>query len=154
MVRVSRYYFSTSSSWLLLSHFRKALTFFRGEQYELLQEEFDDIGNALAQKGPSQKKISGLSRMELLSYLRPFSAAVTIVLFRLSGFSVMSHYTATYLEKAGVNFDPLLGSILIGAMRWFASLTTIVVLNFMAKRASFLIFGWISVLSMTSGRMS
>ena len=128
------------------------MTFFRGEKYESLQEEFDEIVDALAQKGPLQRDISSLSSMEIFSYLKPFSAAMTIVLFRLSGFSVLTHYTATYLEKAGINFDPLLGSIIIGAIRWCASLSTILVLNFVAKKTSFITFGLISVISLMSGR--
>ena len=128
------------------------MIFFRGEKYEFLQEELDEIANAETHKEPSKRKISTLSIMELLVFLKPFSAAMTSVLIRLTGFSLVSHYAAVYLEKAGINFDPLLGAIIIGAVRWLSSLSTIVVLNYMAKDMSFIIFGLISVLSMMSGR--
>ena len=129
------------------------MTFFRGGKYEFLQEELDDIVNAQDQKGPSKiMMIPTLNIVELNMFLKPFSAAMTLILFRLSGFSVVSHYTATYLEKAGINFDPLLGSLIIGAIRWLASLGTIVVLNFIAKKTSFITFGLISVICMMSGR--
>ena len=129
------------------------MIFFRGGKYEFLQEELDDIVNAQDQKGPSKiMMIPTLNSVELIMFLKPFSAAMTLILFRLSGFSVVSHYTATYLEKAGINFDPLLGSLIIGAIRWLASLSTIVVLNFIAKKTSFITFGLISVICMMSGR--
>ena len=129
------------------------MTFFRGGKYEFLQEELDDIVNAQDQKGPSKiMMIPTLNSVELIMFLKPFSAAMTLILFRLSGFSVVSHYTATYLEKAGINFDPLLGSLIIGAIRWLASLSAIVVLNFIAKKTSFITFGLISVICMMSGR--
>ena len=141
--------------WLVHEYFRKALTFFRGGKYEFLQEELDDIVNAQDQKGPSKIMIKPtLNMVELIMFLKPFSAAMTLILFRLSGFSVVSHYTATYLEKAGINFDPLLGSLIIGAIRWLASLSAIVVLNFIAKKTSFITFGLISVICMMSGRWS
>ena len=140
--------------WLAHENFRKALIFFRGEKYEFLQEELDEIANAEAHKEPSKKTTSTLSIMELLVFLKPFSAAMTIIFFRLSGFSVMSSYTATYLENAGINFDPLLGSIFIGTVRLLASLSTIVVLNVISKRTSITTFGVISTLSVMSGRLS
>ena len=128
------------------------MIFFRGERYEFLQEELDEITNAETDKEPPKRIIPTLSIMELLVFLKPFSAAMTIIFFRLSGFSVISHYTATYLENAGINFDPLLGSISIGAVRWLASLSAIVVLNVISKRTSITTFGVISTLSVMSGR--
>ena len=134
------------------AHFRKALKFFRGEKYKFFQEELDEIVSAHTQKGGSKKVMSTLSINKFIMFLKPFSAAMTSVLIRLTGFSLVSHYAAVYLEKAGINFDPLLGAIIIGAVRWLSSLSTIVVLNYMAKDMSFIIFGLISVLSMMSGR--
>ena len=129
------------------------MTFLRGEKYQFLQQELDEIVNAQAHKGNYEKTVSKQSITICLSvFLKPFCAAMTTILFRLSGFSVLSHYTATYLEKAGINFDPLLGSAIIGAVRWLASLSTIVVLNFVAKKTSLAIFGLIGMVSMMSGR--
>ena len=129
--------------------FRKALKFFRGGKYEFLKEELEEIVNAEADKGPTK---SFLNIIGSSAFLKPLSAALIIVLFRLSGFSILSHYTATYLEGAGINLDPLLGSIMIGAARWLGSLSTIMVLYVLAKKTAFKAFGLTSVLSWMSGK--
>ena len=105
--------------------------------------------NEHTDKGPSQRI---LDIMRSTAFLKPLSAALITVLFRLSGFTVLSHFTATYLEDAGIELDPLLGSIIIGAVRWLGSLTTIVVLYFAPKKIAFAVFGLISMLSWMSGR--
>ena len=133
-------------------NFRKSLKFFRGEKYTFLQEELDEIAEAQAHKGPSKGIISTLSIIGSSVFLKPLCAAVINILFRLSGFSVLARYTATYLEKAGIDFDPLLGSTIIGVIRILASLSTVMVLIVMAKKTVFNTFGLISTLSMMSGR--
>ena len=133
-------------------NFRKSLTFLRGEKYRFLHEELDEIAEAQAKKGTSKGIISTLSVMGSSVFFKPLSAAMILILFRLTGFSVFSHYTATYLEKTGIDFDPLLGSTIIGAIRCLASLSTVMVLIIMAKKTSFVTFGLISTLSMISGR--
>ena len=135
-------------------NFRKSLTFLRGDKYTFLQEELDEIAEAQAHKGPSKGMISTLSTMGSSMFLKPLPAAMIFVLFELSGFTVLSHYTATYLEKAGIYFDPLLGSTIIGVIRILASLSTVMVLMVMAKKTAFNTFGLISSLSMMSGMMS
>ena len=124
------------------------MIFFRGEKYEFLKEELEEMVNAEADKGPTK---SILNIIVSLAFLKPLSAAIIIVFYRLSGFSVLSHYTATYLEYAGINLDPLLGSIMIGAARWIGSLSTIMVLYFVAKKTAFKAFGFTSMLSWMSG---
>ena len=128
------------------------MTFFRGQKYTNLQEELDEIAEAQAHKEPSKGIKSTLSIMGSSVFLKPLSAAVIVILFRLSGFSVFSHYTATYLEKAGIDFDPLLCSTIIGVIRCLASLSTVMILIGMAKKTSFNTFGLISTLSMMSGK--
>ena len=128
------------------------MTFFRGENYEHLKEEMDEIVNTHLDQGPSRTMLSTLSIIGSSVFLRPFSAAMIIILFKLSGFSVVSHYTATFLEKAGINFNPLLGSTVIGAIRCLASLSTIVVLAMISKKISFIIFGLMGTLSMILGK--
>ena len=128
------------------------MTFFRGENYEHLKEEMDEIVNTHLDQGPSRTMLSTLSIIGSSVFLRPFSAAMIIILFKLSGFSVVSHYTATFLEKAGINFDPLLGSTVIGAIRCLASLSTIVVLAMISKKISFIIFGLMGTLAMVLGK--
>ena len=128
------------------------MTFFRGENYEHLKEEMDEIVNTHLDQGPSRTMLSTLSIIGSSVFLRPFSAAMIIILFKLSGFSVVSHYTATFLEKAGINFNPLLGSTVIGAIRCLASLSTIVVLAMISKKISFIIFGLMGTLAMILGK--
>ena len=128
------------------------MTFFRGENYEHLKEEMDEIVNTHLDQGPSRTMLSTLSIIGSSVFLRPFSAAMIIILFKLSGFSVVSHYTATFLENAGINFNPLLGSTVIGAIRCLASLSTIVVLAMISKKITFIIFGLIGTLAMILGK--
>ena len=130
-------------------HFRRALTFFRGEKYKFLREEIEEMENKHSDKGPS-KRIIDIMGSE--AFLKPLSAALITVVFRLSGFTVLSHYTATYLDDAGTDLDPLLGAIIIGAVRWLGSLSTIVVLYVAPKKTAFTAFGLISMLSWISGR--
>ena len=137
---------------ILYAHSRRSLKFFRGETYELLQEELDEIINAHAYRGASTDMVSVLSIMGSLVFLKPFSAAMIIILFKVSGFTVVSHYTATYLEKAEINLEPLLGSINIGAVRSLASLGAIIVLSVISKKTTYVTFGLISTLSMMSGK--
>ena len=125
------------------------MTFFRGEKYKFLQEELEEMENEHADKGPSTRILDIIGST---AFFKPLCAALITVLFRLSGFTVLSHYTATYLEDAGIDLDPLLGSIIIGAVRWLGSLSTIVVLYFAPKKTVFTVFGLISMLSWLSGR--
>ena len=79
----------------------------------------------------------------------PFACVgVIFILFRLSGFVVVSHYTATYFEFTYTSFDPLTASIIIGVARLMSSICLPLILGTTSKRTAFIIFGSVSTVSM------
>ena len=79
---------------------------------------------------------------------------VIIALFRLSGFSMLSHYTAPFLDRAGISINPLLAAILIGIFRLVFSLAAFIILSFASKRTTFILAGATSTLGMLLGKSS
>ena len=87
-------------------------------------------------------------------FLVPFSCVgVIYILYRLSGFVIIGHYTATYFEFTKTSFDPLSASILIGAVRLMSTICLPFILGTMSKRTAFVIFGSASTVGMLSGKL-
>ena len=83
----------------------------------------------------------------------PFACVGVIqILFRLSGFSVISHYTATYFEFTNTPFDPLSLSIVIGGVRLISAMCLPLVLGPMSKKTAFATYGSASTVGMLSGK--
>ena len=102
-----------------------------------------------------QSKLSFFSNATSRKFWKPFSCVgVIYALFRLSGFSMLSHYTAPFLDRAGISINPLLAAILIGIFRFVFSLTAFVILSFTSKRTTFILAGATSTLGMLLGKSS
>jgi hypothetical protein len=106
-------------------YFRKSLTFFRGEDFSGLEEEISEITEASNKRDTLNNWgwRSCAKRVCSGAFLKPFCCVgVLYNLFRLSGYSIVTHYTATYLVAAGAEMDPLLGTVVVGAFRVLSAL--------------------------------
>ena len=109
--------------------------------------------NAKKLKGTSSTKKS-FSIILSKVFLQPFACVgVIFILFRLTGSTVISHYTATLFEFMGMSFDPLSVSILIGVTRVISTFSVPLLLKRMSKRKAFIVIGSVSTLGMLSGKV-
>ena len=85
-------------------------------------------------------------------FLKPFIfVGITCILYCLSSFLVISHYTATLFEFMGIIYDPLSVSIGYGTIRLISSMCLPVFLAILTKRYGLLLFGSASTLAMLAG---
>ena len=124
---------------------RASLRKIRGECYYNLETELEEISNA---KNWNQSK--GLMRI-LFSriFLKPFvCVGITLILYQLSSFSILTTYTATIFEFMGIIYDPLAVSIGYGTIRLISSMCLPVFLAMLTKRLGLMSFGIASTLAM------
>ena len=140
---------------ILESHYifyRKSLIYFRGGDNHSVRKEFHDIESAKESKD-SQSKISLSSIAKSGEFWKPFSCiGVICILFRLSCFSILSHYTAPFLDKAGISLDPLIAAILIGLIRLILSLAAFPFIACVSKRTAFTLASGASTIGMFLGK--
>ena len=111
-----------------------------------MKKELQDIVDAKKGKGYlSQQSFFGIATS---------CVGVIFILFRLSCFSILSHYTAPFLDRAGISMDPLLAAVLIGIFRLVFSLIAFIMLSFTSKRNAFILAGATSTLAMLVGKSS
>ena len=83
----------------------------------------------------------------------PFaSVGVIFILFRLSGFVVISHFTATYFELTGISFNPLIAPIVIGVVRLASNLFLPLIIGTVTKKTAFITLGFTSTVGMLTGK--
>ena len=109
---------------------RKSLSFYRGEDNDKVREELQEIVDAKESKCNQSKK-SFLGIVSSGEFWRPFSCVgILFILFRLSSYSILSHYTAPFLDKAHISLDPLLAAVIIGIIRLVSSLSAFVIFSY------------------------
>jgi hypothetical protein len=121
-------------------YFRKSLRFFRGEYFLGLEEEISEITEARNKRDTLNNQGWRLCSKRLCSraFFKPFCCVgVLYNLFRLSGYSIVTHYTATYLEAAGAKMDPMLGTVVVGAFLVLSSLCASFALLKISKKSLF-----------------
>ena len=129
------------------------MTYYRGGDNEKVQEELKEIVDAKEAKCNQPKK-SFLGIVSSGEFWRPFSCVgVLFVLFRLTSFSILSHYAAPFLERAKISLDPLLAAVIIGVIRLVSSLGAFVILSYVSKRTTFILAGLASTFGMLIGRL-
>ena len=139
---------------LFLWIFSASLMRIRGNTYGSLDTELDEIISAKIHDASAQSVLDLIKILSSRAFMVPFSCVGAIcILFRLSGFVVISHYTANCIEFSGTQFDPLSSSILIGAVRLVSSLCLHLILGIMSKRTAFIAIGSASTLGMLSGKL-
>ena len=117
-----------------------------------MKKEFQDIVSAKEAKA-YQSKQSLFSTAISGDFWKPFSCVgVILILFRLSCFSILSHYTAPFLDRAGISWDPLMAAIVIGIFRLIFSLAAFPIITFTTKRTAFIYGGAASALGMFLGK--
>ena len=128
------------------------MAFFRGGDNEDVKKELLDIVDAKKGKcHKSQQSFFGIATSG--EFWKPFSCVgVICILFRLSCFSILSHYTAPFLDRAEINLDPLLAAVLIGVFRLVFSLSAFLILSITSKRTAFILGGTASTLGMLLGK--
>ena len=132
--------------------FRKSFAYFRGGDHEEVRKELQDIVDAKeAKRNHSERSCLGIATSG--EFLRPFKCVGFIfILFRLSSFSILSHYTAPFLERAGISLDPLLAAVIIGIFRLVSSLGAFAIFSFASKRTAFMLGGVVSTFGMLVGK--
>ena len=126
----------------------------RGSTYFALETELEEIVNAKNLKGTSNNLKKLFSIILSRVFLQPFACVgIIYILFRMSGSSVVPHYTATLFEFTGMSFDPQHVAILIGITRVFSSFSVPLLLKTMTKRMTFIIIGSASTLGMLTGKV-
>ena len=132
--------------------FRKSLIYYRGGENENVRKELQQIVCSKEAKcHHSNRSFTGIVTSG--QFWRPFSCVGAIfILFRLSSFSVLSHYTAPFLDRAGISLDPLLASVIIGVFRLVSSLTAFALFAFVTKRTAFILGGFTSTFGMLLGK--
>ena len=117
-----------------------------------MKKELQDIVDAKKGKAyQSQRSFFGIATSG--EFWKPFSCVgVIFIIFRLSCFSILSHFTAPFLDRAGIKLDPLLAAALIGVVRLFLALSSILILSFISKRTAFILGGTASTLGMLLGK--
>ena len=128
------------------------MVYFRGGDNEKVRKELQEIvGSKKAKCNNSKRSFIGIVTSG--QFWRPFSCVGAIfILFRLSSFSVLSHYTAPFLDRAGISLDPLLASVIIGVFRLVSSLTAFALFAFVTKRKAFILGGFTSTFGMLVGK--
>ena len=85
-------------------------------------------------------------------FLKPFaSVGIMFIIYRLSSFVIILHYTATYFEFIGTIYNPLAVSISYGTVRLISSMCVPVFLARLTKRMGLLLFGSASFSAMLAG---
>ena len=145
------HYIDTLIFTIKVNHSRKALAFYRGGDNEKVRKEIEEIVDAKDTKCQQPKK--SILRIVLSGqFWRPFSCVgVLFILFRLTSFSILSHYAAPFLEKAHISLNPLLAAVIIGLIRLASSLGAFVILSFASKRTTFTLTGLVSVVGILLG---
>ena len=134
-----------------INYSRKALTFYRGGDNENVRKEIEEIVDARDTKCKLPKN-SLLGIVSSGQFWRPFSCVgVLFILFRLTSFSILSHYAAPFLEKAHISLNPLLMAVIFGLIRLVSSLVAFVILSFASKRTTFILTGLVSVIGILIG---
>ena len=88
------------------------------------------------------------------TFLGPFSCVgVILILFRLSGYPILSHYTATYLKETGMKLDDILVSLIIGMIRLTCCLAVFLFIPLATKRCAFITFGSLGTLGMLISKL-
>ena len=132
--------------------FRKSLMYYRRGYNENVRKELQEIVGSKEAKC-NQSKISFIGILTSGQFWRPFSCVgIIFILFRLSSFSILSHYAAPFLDRAGISLDPLLASVIIGISRLVSSLAAFVLFLFASKRTAFVLGGMASVFGMLAGK--
>ena len=121
--------------------------FFRGRDKESLLEELQGIVDAKNCKSNEERSL--LSVVSSTAFFSPFSCVgVIFILFRISGFPILSHYTASYLGRADMNLDSLLVALIIGILRLICSLLAFIFLSLTSRRMAFIVCGSLGTLGM------
>ena len=153
--RLSKIYFPSRLLILIFTRkidvSRKALAFYRDGDNEKVRKEMEEIIDAWDTKCKQPKK-SILCVVLSGQFWRPFSCVgVLFILFRLTSFSILSHYAAPFLEKAHISLNPLLMAVIFGLIRLVSSLVAFVILSFASKRTTFILTGLVSVIGILIG---
>ena len=132
-------------------NFRESLSYFRGGNNQNVKKELEEIIGSKEVKCNHSER-SFLSVVKSGEFWRPFSCVgVLFILFRLTSFSILSHYTAPFLDRAGISLDPLLAAVIIGFFRLVSSLSAFVLFLYASKRAAFVFGGVASTFGMLVG---
>ena len=131
---------------------RKSLIYYRGEYNENVRKDLQEIVGS-NKVNCNQSKMSYISFVTSGQFWRPYSCVgIIFILFQLSSFSILSHYNAPFLDKAGISLDPLLASVIIGIFRLVSSLAAFVLFLFASKRTAFILGGMASLFGMLTGK--
>ena len=123
--------------------------FFRGGFNEDVRKEFQDIVHAKEAK--TNSSFFGTATSE--TFWKPFSCVgVLLIMYRLSCFSILSHYTAPFLDRAGISLDKLGAAILIGILRLIFSIAAFPIVSLIPKKIAFILGGSASTLGMLLGK--
>ena len=126
------------------------MAFFRGRDNKYMGE-LSSIVDAKNRK--SNRGMTHLSVVCSTMFLHPFSCVgVLLLLFRLSGFPILAHYTAPFLERTGMKADYLLLSLINGIVRFACSLLALMLLPLMSKKTAFIMFGSLGTFGMLSSK--
>ena len=110
-------------------------------------EEFRDIVDAKKRKCNAERSL--LNAVSSPAFLSPYSCVgVLFILFRVSGFPILSHYTASFFERMGMKLDSLLVALIIGIVRFTFSLLAFVFLSLISRRTAFIVCGSLGTLGM------
>ena len=110
-------------------------------------EEFQDIVDAKKRKCNAERSL--LNAVSSPAFLSPYSCVgVLFILLRVSGFPILSHYTASFLERTGMKLDSLLVALIIGIVRFTFSLLAFVFLSLISRRTAFIVCGSLGTLGM------
>lgn len=161
---------SASDDVVDLIQFRKSLVYFRGQENPDVINEFHNIVDARKLKKDTSKRRSFLSYVRSRQFWSPFKCVGGIVvLFKSSGirsfyytmrhqryplhtgYSIISHYTAPYLERTGISLDPLVASVVVGFFRLGFSFGTFAFLSIASKRTLMYICAATGMISMLLG---
>jgi hypothetical protein len=127
------------------------MMFYRGNEFKGLEEEIREITEANNKRTGVKNREWNASVKRIFSsaFLKPFSCVGALyILFRLSGYSIVTHYTTSYLETAGAKMDPMLGTVLVGSVRLLAALCAPFALLKIPKKALFISSGLAGTIGM------
>ena len=129
------------------------MAIYRGGENDNVKKELEEIIAAKEAKSNQPKK-SFLGIISSGEFWRPFSCVgILFILFRLTGFSILSHYAAPFLDRAQISLDPLLAAVIIGIIRLVSSISAFVILAYASKKKTFILTGLISTFGMLIGQM-
>ena len=125
----------------------------RGNAYSCLETELEEIKSSKNVKASENNFLKLVSIILSRVFWVPYACVgVLFILFRLSAFVVISHYTATYFEFTNTSFDPLSTPIIIGAVRLMSAICLPLILQNVSKRTAFVTLGFASTAGMLSGK--